>query len=33
MKKFCELYREHTKKIIDFRKKKEILNKGAAGII
>ena len=35
MKKFCEFLREHAAKIINFKskkKKKEIINKGAAGI-
>ena len=34
MKKFCEFLREHAIKIINFKKKKnEIINKRAAGII
>ena len=34
MKKFCEFLRERAMKIINFKKKKnEIINKGAAGII
>ena len=34
MKKFCEYLREHTMNIINFKKKKnEVTNKGAAGII
>ena len=34
MKKFCEFLREHTMKIISFKKKKnEIINKTAEGII
>ena len=33
-KKFCEYLREHTMSIINFKKKKnEIINKRAAGII
>ena len=36
MKRFCEFLREHAAKIINFKskkkKKKEIINKGAAGI-
>ena len=34
MKKFCDFLREHTMKIINLkRKKNEIINKAAAGII
>ena len=33
MKKFCESLREHAMKIIDFKKKNEVINKRAAGII
>ena len=33
MKKFCEFLREHAMKIINFKKKKKIINKRAAGII
>ena len=33
MKKFCEFLREHSMKIINFKKKNEIINKRAAGII
>ena len=33
MKKFCESLREHAMKIINFKKKKNEINKTAAGII
>ena len=33
MKKFCESLREHAMKIIDFKKKKKVINKRTAGII
>ena len=33
MTKFCEFLREHAMKIINFKKKKKIINKRAAGII
>ena len=34
MKKFCEFLREHTMKIVNFKKKKnEVIKKRAAGVI
>ena len=33
IKKFCELLRKHAMKIINFKKKKEVINKRVAGII
>ena len=33
MKKFCESLREHTMKIISLKRKNEVINKRAAGII
>ena len=33
MIKFCEFLRQHTMKIINLRKKTEVINKRAAGII
>ena len=32
MKRFCKFLREHTMKKIDFKKKKKVINKRAAGI-
>ena len=33
MKKFCESLREHIMKIINFKKKKKVINKRVVGII
>ena len=34
MKKFCEFFKQHAMKVINFKKKKnEAINKRAAGII
>ena len=34
MKKFCEFLREHTMKIVNFKKKKnEVIKKRTAGVI
>ena len=33
MIKFCEFLKQHTMKVINLRKKTEVINKRAAGII